>query len=252
MGSSGIINFTVDSTAPIISNIAVLSIAKRSALISFMTNELANSTLLYDNTTALTFSILNSSLVIAHNFSLSSLTAATKYYYNITACDQAANCRQNGTFNFTTLPSSWTNLFFDSFNRADSSNLGSNWTESGGRWEIENNRAHADDCDTPGDNMTSISLDLSSSTNAKFSFDWEVSGLDSNSECLRVHVNNGTTTVPSLFQKCGNTAPLTGTQQINLENNISLSSNMTIIFACINDNSNDNVYVDNVNITAYS
>lgn len=250
MSSSGIINFTIDATKPTISNLAALSITKTSALLSFLTNENANSTLGYGTTAALGTNLLNGSYTASHNLSLSSLSVSTIYYYNVTACDQAANCQLNGTFNFTTLASSWTALFFDNFGRSDSSSLGSNWTESGGKWEVENNRAHADDCNSPGDNMTTISLDLSSATNAKFSFGWEVSSLDSSNECLRVHVNNGTTTVANLFQKC-NTASASGTQLINVENNISLSSNMTFIFSCLNDQSNDDVYIDNVNVTAF-
>ncbi|HIH42788.1 TPA: hypothetical protein HA246_04025 [Candidatus Woesearchaeota archaeon] len=99
--------------------------------------------------------------------------------------------------------------------------------------------------------MTTISIDLSSATNAKLSFDWEVSGLDDSAECLRVHVNNGTKTVGNLFKKCGSSSS-SGTQLINLENNITFTSNMTFTFDCVSDHSSDDMFIDNVNITAYS
>ena len=251
MTTSSIINFTVDATKPRIADVFALSIGQTTAKISFLTNENTNSTLGYGNTTSLRTNPLNASYITAHNFSLSSLNPSTTYYYNVSACDQAANCQQNGTFNFTTLGSSWTTLFFEDFARSDSSNLGSNWTESGGRWEIDNNEAQVDDCDSPGDNMTTISVDLSSATNAKFSFDWEVSGLDDSAECLRVHVSNGTKTVGNLFKKCGS-SPSSGTQLINLENNITFTSNMTFTFDCVSDHSSDDMFIDNVNVTAYS
>jgi len=251
MVTSSIINFTVDATKPKISDVFALSIGQTTARISFLTNENANSSVSYGTTTALGTNSLNASYITSHNFSLSGLTKNTAYYYNVSACDNAANCQQNGTFNFTTLGSSWTTLFFDNFARSDSSNLDVNWTESGGRWEIDDNRAETDDCDTPGDNMTTISIDLSSATNAKLSFDWEVSGLDDSAECLRVHVNNGTKTVGNLFKKCGSSSS-SGTQLINLENNITFTSNMTFTFDCVSDHSSDDMFIDNVNITAYS
>ncbi len=250
MITSSIINFTVDATKPRIAEVYALAVAQNTARISFITNENANSNVSYGNTTALGTNSANASYITAHNFSLSSLSSSTTYYYNVSACDIASNCQQNGTFNFTTLGSSWTTLFFDNFARSNSGNLGSNWTESGGRWEIDSNDAHTDDCDSPGDNMTTISIDLSSATLAKFSFDWSVSGLDDSAECLRVHVSNGTKTVGNLFKKCGSSSS-SGTQLINLENNITFTSNMTITFDCVSDHSSDDMEIDNVNVTAY-
>ncbi|MBI2135621.1 fibronectin type III domain-containing protein, partial [Candidatus Woesearchaeota archaeon] len=251
MTTSSIINFTVDTTKPRISDVFALSIGQTTARISFLTNENANSSVGYGTTTALDTNSFNAPYITAHNFPLSSLNSSTTYYFNVSACDIANNCQQNGTFNFTTLGSSWTTLFFDNFARSDSGNLGSNWTESGGRWEIDDNRAETDDCDSPGDNMTTKNIDLSFATNAKFSFDWEVSGLDDSAECLRVHVSNGTKTVGNLFKKCGSSSS-SGTQIINLENNITFTSNMTFTFDCVSDHSSDDMYIDNVNITAYS
>ncbi len=250
MTTSAIINFTVDATKPRIAEVYALAVAQNTARISFITNENTDSSVAYGNTTALGTNSANASYITTHNFSLSSLSSSTTYYYNVSACDIAGNCQQNGTFNFTTLGSSWTRLFFDNFARSDSSNLGSNWTESGGRWEIDSNEAHTDDCDSPGDNMTTISIDLSSATQAKFSFDWSVSGLDDSAECLRVHISNGTKTVGNLFKKC-NSASSSGTQLINLENNITFTSNMTITFDCVSDHSSDDMEIDNVNVTAY-
>ncbi len=74
------------------------------ATITYTANESVNVTINYGTNSA----ALASTPVYQTNYSngttisLSSLSASTLYYYNITICDQAANCVTNGTYSLTT------------------------------------------------------------------------------------------------------------------------------------------------------
>jgi len=81
------------------------SVSSTSATIAWTTNKLANSTVSYGTTTALGSTGKSSDYVTSHSVSLSSLSASTTYYYNITSCDTINNsvgCVTNGTNTFTT------------------------------------------------------------------------------------------------------------------------------------------------------
>gem|GEM_PF-3847090 len=91
-----------DVTAPIITSISAGSIATDSAKINWITDEAANSTVNYGATDALGSIKENSTLATSHNITLSSLSSATTYFYNITSCDASGNCNTTGARNFTT------------------------------------------------------------------------------------------------------------------------------------------------------
>lgn len=96
-------NVTIDTTAPIISNVENVSITTNSAIITWNTNELANSSVNYGNTTSLGTYVTNSSFATSHTIKLTNLAYSTTYYYNITSCDILNNCNISGPYNFTTL-----------------------------------------------------------------------------------------------------------------------------------------------------
>ncbi|MBI2049711.1 fibronectin type III domain-containing protein [Candidatus Roizmanbacteria bacterium] len=80
-----------DTTAPVISSIAS-SPGGTSALITWQTNEAASSQVEYGTTTALgTFTTLDSNLVTSHSVTISGLTAATTYFYQVRSSDESDN-----------------------------------------------------------------------------------------------------------------------------------------------------------------
>jgi len=103
--SSSNLNFTInyDITTLNISGVSSGSISTTSAIISWTTNENANSSVNYGTTIDLGSITSNSSLVTSHSVFLSSLSSSTVYYYNVTSCDAANNCNTTGTNSFTTL-----------------------------------------------------------------------------------------------------------------------------------------------------
>jgi hypothetical protein len=96
------VTFTVDTTAPNL-NSTSSSVTASSATISYSANESVNASVSYGtSSTSLTSAATATSYATSGTITLSSLSASTTYYYNITICDQAANCLTNGTYNFTT------------------------------------------------------------------------------------------------------------------------------------------------------
>jgi len=96
--SSGEYNYTIffDITAPEISGLSVNGISSSSAIISWETNEPANSSSNYGGG--------SSESSTTHSITLSGLSSSTKYNFNITSCDRAGNCvSEEGSF--TTLAS---------------------------------------------------------------------------------------------------------------------------------------------------
>src|SRR3989344_6048312 len=92
----------IDNTLPILSNIQSTNIGTSSATITWTTNENANSSVYY-GTTILTTSNLNSATFeTAHSISLSSLSASTLYYFNVSSCDAGGNCNTSIQYSFTT------------------------------------------------------------------------------------------------------------------------------------------------------
>ncbi|MEM4714053.1 MAG: PGF-pre-PGF domain-containing protein [Candidatus Nanoarchaeia archaeon] len=99
-------SLVIDTISPTINDINISNLKTSSAVITWVTNEYANSSLNYGKTLSLGNLITNSSLAINHSVSLSNLNAATLYYFNVTSCDLAGNCNTTGPYNFTTLATS--------------------------------------------------------------------------------------------------------------------------------------------------
>lgn len=103
-----------DTTPPIISNIKNSSISTTSAIITWDTDENANSTVNYNNESGnLNLSNSSATLTESHSLTLTGLTANTTYYYNVSSCDASANCNSSSEYNFSTLASVPTNLSDD-------------------------------------------------------------------------------------------------------------------------------------------
>jgi hypothetical protein len=100
---SAMISITVqDTTPPIISGVASGPFTNTTAVISWGTNENANSTISYGLTTTLGSTYSNSSLATSHSYTLTGLQVNKTYYYNVTSCDAYNNCRTDGGHSFTT------------------------------------------------------------------------------------------------------------------------------------------------------
>jgi hypothetical protein len=95
------INNSGDLSPPVISGISV-PVTTTTATVTFNTDESANSTVYYGLTTNTTSNTSSDSFVTSHSVGLSGLTASTKYYYNISVCDQANNCNTSLQYTFTT------------------------------------------------------------------------------------------------------------------------------------------------------
>ena len=93
-------NFTVDTTAPIMSNISISNITNESAKASWNTNENALCKLSYWNN--LSNIVDPPSYNTTHTKTLAPLEEGTVYYYNITCTDQFGNPRTTGIDSFTT------------------------------------------------------------------------------------------------------------------------------------------------------
>ncbi|MBL7206530.1 MAG: hypothetical protein ISS36_02945 [Candidatus Aenigmarchaeota archaeon] len=94
------LSFSVDTSTPVIENVSAAT-DTITADIVWDTDEIANSTVSYGINSSLASSVTNSTQVLSHNISLSSLSSNTTYYYNVTSCD-SFNCNTTGMYNFTT------------------------------------------------------------------------------------------------------------------------------------------------------
>jgi hypothetical protein len=109
--SAGNINWTetrtynLTSIAPAISSLSEGSITTSGAIITWTTDEVANSSLVYGKTTSYGSSGTGSlSLVTSHSITLNGLDAENLYYYNVTSCDASGNCVSSAD-TFTTIAS---------------------------------------------------------------------------------------------------------------------------------------------------
>lgn len=93
-----------DTTPPLMTNLLNSSISGTTAIISWTTDESANSTVNYGTTTALGTFDGSSSYTTIRTISLNGLQTNTFYYWNATSCDVSGNCNATTKqFNFTTL-----------------------------------------------------------------------------------------------------------------------------------------------------
>jgi len=117
IGKSSVISILIDTTAPVISGVTARSITATTAIINWTTNETSNSSVNFGTTKATLGTFVgNDTNVTSHNISLTGLVIETQYFYNVTSCDPSGNCNTNGTFNFTTVITSFSMLFFDGVN----------------------------------------------------------------------------------------------------------------------------------------
>jgi hypothetical protein len=85
-------SYAVDNTPPVISNVTATPQAGGTAIITWTTDEAANSLVQYGlSPDALTLSVSDPALVISHQINLSGLNPSTTYYYRVTSADGANN-----------------------------------------------------------------------------------------------------------------------------------------------------------------
>ncbi len=99
-------NVTFDNHTPNISSVSSGSPTSSTAAISWVSDEGVNASVQYGPTQSLGTQVIAAGFVPSQSVSISSLSASTLYYYNITACDAAGNCNSTGTFSFTTAAAS--------------------------------------------------------------------------------------------------------------------------------------------------
>ncbi len=94
---------TLDTTAPVISNVSTAGTATDSRSVSWTTNEPATSQVEYGTTAAYgTLTPLDASLVTSHTVGLSNLAAGTTYHYRVRSADALGNERLGSDAVFTT------------------------------------------------------------------------------------------------------------------------------------------------------
>ncbi|MFH1460570.1 MAG: CFI-box-CTERM domain-containing protein [Candidatus Omnitrophota bacterium] len=92
-----------DTTAPLISSVNISNITQSSAIISWDTDEPANSQIQYGVTTSYgSQTALNTSMVTAHSVLIANLTSNTGYHFRILSADNSNNLRISGDYTFTT------------------------------------------------------------------------------------------------------------------------------------------------------
>ena len=99
--AAAVTGILVDGVGPIFSSIAS-DPSTTSAVITWTTDEAANESVNYGTTTGLGTTSVSATYDTSHSRTLSSLSADTTYYYNLTSCDQATNCNTTGPLTFTT------------------------------------------------------------------------------------------------------------------------------------------------------
>jgi len=97
-----------DTTAPIISDITATSTMVTSTVITWVTDEEADSKVWYDTSTPLTVATStpvasSTDLVLNHELTLTDLTASTTYYYLVPSADEAGNNATSIEQSITTL-----------------------------------------------------------------------------------------------------------------------------------------------------
>ncbi len=93
------------SASPLaISGVSSGNITETTATITWTTDELANSTVNYGNTTDLGTIVSDSEFVGNHTITLTGLDLATLYYYEVSSTDSVGNSAVSDTGNFTTDP----------------------------------------------------------------------------------------------------------------------------------------------------
>lgn len=96
-------NETPDTEPPSITEVASPGLSSNGAIITWTTDEAADSRVEYGTTTAYgSSSALNDDLVTSHSQALSGLTAGTLYHFRVKSRDAAGNLATSGDYTFTT------------------------------------------------------------------------------------------------------------------------------------------------------
>jgi len=94
-GGTGALTLTatagVDCTSPVISDVTVSDISDSGFVVSWTTDEPADSVIMYGETTGLGLFVEDTELVTAHSLAVTSLTDCTMYYFEIHSSDSAGN-----------------------------------------------------------------------------------------------------------------------------------------------------------------
>jgi PGF-pre-PGF domain-containing protein len=104
-GNEGVASVSVvlDTTPPVISNVAVTDVTTTSARITWTTNEPSTSQVEYGTTTAYgTLTPLDPTLVTSHSVALTGLSPGTTYHFRVISIDAAGNKAYSSDFTFTT------------------------------------------------------------------------------------------------------------------------------------------------------
>ena len=102
--SSISVNAQTDTTAPVISNVTSLNIGTTGATISWTTNELSTTQVLYGIGNYNSSSALNATLTTSHQVVLASLLSNQTYSYDVVSTDVNGNSGESSFHSFTTLP----------------------------------------------------------------------------------------------------------------------------------------------------
>lgn len=117
----GLVYPFVAETYPVISLVTNGTINTNNVTITWTTDINSNTSVNYGTTTALGTKANTNDAVTSHSQLLTSLTAGTLYYYNVTSC-ASGYCNTSGVYNFTTLP--YTNFSVTAINSVSGSSIG--------------------------------------------------------------------------------------------------------------------------------
>lgn len=110
---------TTDTSAPTLSNVASANVTDRSALISWTTNEDADSVVEYGTSAAYGSVASDTAMVTNHSISLSGLSASTTYHFRVKSKDASANEGVSADYSFTTgAPGTVADIIVDNANAA--------------------------------------------------------------------------------------------------------------------------------------
>ena len=95
---------TNDLNAPTITNATTSIITDRAAVVTWLTDEAADSRLEYGTSTGVYGTALTSAVYdTSHSITLTGLSTSTNYYYRVLSADQSGNNAASGEYNFLTL-----------------------------------------------------------------------------------------------------------------------------------------------------
>ena len=99
----GLLDFSIDTTSPVITQVAVEGVTQDQAIIRWQTDEPAGSRVVYGTVAAsYPLEVQTSALVTDHAIPLTGLTPDTTYYYKVYSIDATGNAAQSPEGSFTT------------------------------------------------------------------------------------------------------------------------------------------------------